>query len=116
MAPFYLQWREEGLEVIALMFEHLDDFDAAAAQVKAFRDKFDIEYTMLIAGSSDKKRASETMSMLDGVYAFPTTIFIDRTGEVRRVHTGFQGPGTGAHYQKLVTGFTNTVETLLAEK
>lgn len=116
MAPFYRQWHEKGLEVIALMFEHLDDFDSAAAQVKAFRDKFDIDYTLLVAGSSDKKRASETMTMLDGVYAFPTTIFIDRKGKVRRVHTGFQGPGTGSHYRNLVTGFTNTVETLLAEK
>lgn len=115
LAPFHKKYRDRGFEIVGLMFEHLDDFDAAATQVDAFRDKFDIEYTLLVAGSSDKGRASETMSMLNQVYAFPTTIFVDRSGQVRRVHTGFQGPGTGPHYDRLVAGFTETVESLLTE-
>ena len=115
MAPFYEAYRERGLEIVGLMFEHLDDFDEAATQVKAFRDKFDIQYPLLVAGSSDKQRAGEVMPMLDKVYAFPTTIFVDRAGTVRRVHTGWNGPGTGEHYDRLVADLTRTVESLLAE-
>lgn len=115
MAPFYEQYRERGLEVVGLMFEHLDDFSEAAQQVRAFRDKFDIGYPLLVAGSSDKSRAGQVMPMLDRVYAFPTTIFVDRNGTVRRVHTGWNGPGTGKHYEELVADLTATVENLLAE-
>ncbi len=115
LAPFYKQYRDRGLEIVGLMFEHLEDFDEAARQVEAFRDKFGIEYPLLVAGSSDKQRAGETMSVLDRIYAYPTSIFIDRSGEVRRIHTGFTGPGTGEHYDRLIAGFTQTVEELLEE-
>lgn len=115
LAPFYKKYRDQGLEVVGLMFEHLDQFEDAAKQVRAFRDKFDIEYTLLIAGSSDKKRAAQTMTMLDRVYAYPTSIFVDRNGKVRHIHTGFTGPGTGQHYQALTADFARTVEQLLSE-
>jgi arginyl-tRNA--protein-N-Asp/Glu arginylyltransferase len=44
-----------------------------------------------------------------------TTLFIDRTGVVRKIHTGFSGPATGKHYEKLVADFTSTVDALLSE-
>ena len=47
--------------------------------------------------------------------AFPTTIFIDRDGRVRKIHTGFSGPGTGEHFTRLQAQFTELVSTLLAE-
>ncbi|MFM7627866.1 MAG: hypothetical protein ACKO7G_15665 [Gammaproteobacteria bacterium] len=49
------------------------------------------------------------------MFAFPTTIFIDRGGKVRRIHTGFAGPATGEHHTKLVSEFERTVDALLAE-
>ena len=98
LAEYYRNNRELGVEVVCLMYEHFDDFETAATQVKLFREKFDIEYTTLIAGSSDKTRAAETLPMLNRVLAFPTTIFVDREGGVRRIHTGFSGPGTGQYF------------------
>ena len=115
MAPLYREYREQGVEVIALMYEHFEDFDTAAEQVRRFRAKFGIEYTTLIAGVSDKTLAAETLPMLDHVLAFPTTIFIDRQGRVRRIHTGFSGPGTGEHYQVLTAGFRATLDELVAD-
>lgn len=115
MAPLYKRYRELGLEVIALMYEHLGEFDAAAAQVEKFRRKFDIQYTTLVAGISDKTEAANTLPALNHVLAFPTTIFIDRAGRVRQIHTGFSGPGTGEYYESLTSDMTEFIEDLLAE-
>lgn len=115
MAPLHKEFRDQGLEVVALMFEHFEDHEVAAQQVRRFREKFSIEYDTLIAGISDKDEASKALPSLNGVLAFPTTLFIDRSGRVRRIHTGFSGPGTGEHYVRLQREFRQLITTLLAE-
>jgi peroxiredoxin len=115
LGPYYLQNRDRGLEVVELMFEHFGDFPQAAAATRRFRDAFHLQYPMLIAGTSDKDQASTKLPQLNHVFAFPTTVFLDRKGRVRRIYTGFSGPGTGDHYQKLIDDFDATVEQLLAE-
>ena len=115
LAPFYTRYRDQGLEIVALMFEHFEDHDVAAEQVRRFRAKHGIEYDTLIAGVSDKTEAGKVLPSLSAVLAFPTTIFIDRDGRVRRIHTGFAGPGTGEHFVRLQRQFTDLVTELLAE-
>jgi len=115
LRPLYREYRERGLEVVALMFEHFGDFAQAAAATRRFRDKFGIEYTTLIAGTSDTDEASKALPQLTGVFAYPTTIFIDRSGQVRKIHAGFSGPATGQHYEEQTQEFRALVETLLAE-
>jgi thiol-disulfide isomerase/thioredoxin len=115
LAELHRKRRAEGFEVISLMFEQFGDFKRAAEATDRFRRRYDIEYTTLIAGTSDKDDAASKLPQLNGVFAFPTTIFVDRTGKVRKIHTGFSGPATGQHYDKLVTDFTKTLDALLAE-
>jgi peroxiredoxin len=116
MAPFYRENRERGLESIALMYEYSGNFDEAAALVRRFKEKFGIEYELLIAGVSDKEQASQTLPMLSEVYAYPTTLVLDRRGQIRLIHTGFSGPGTGEHYTRYVREFSELIERLLAEE
>lgn len=115
LARFHDTLRSEGLEVVALLFEHFEDADLAAEQVRLFRAKHGIGYDTLIAGISDKEVASKTLPALSAVLAFPTTLFIDRSGRVRHIHTGFSGPGTGDHYVRLQETFRQLVTDLLAE-
>jgi hypothetical protein len=101
--------------VVSLMFEQFGDFNRASEATYRFREQYGIEYTTLIAGISDKDDAASRLPQLNGVFAFPTTIFIDRGGKVRKIHTGFAGPATGVHHEKMVREFERTVEALLAE-
>lgn len=115
LAKLHQRKRSQGFEIISLMFEQFGDFPRAAEATYRFRDRHRIEYTTLIAGTSDKDDAASKLPQLNGVFAFPTTIFVDRQGKVRKIHTGFSGPATGVHYERLVREFEQTVDALLAE-
>lgn len=115
LAPYYLLHRERGLEIVALMFEHFGDFEQAVAATQRFRERYDVRYTTLIAGTSDKDDAAKRLPQLNGVYAFPTTLFLDRQGRVRRIHTGFTGPAAPEQHRRLIEEFDATIEQLLAE-
>jgi hypothetical protein len=77
--------------------------------------RFNVEYDFLIAGTNDKEAASKTLPMLNGISSYPTTIFIDKKGQVRKIHTGFAGPGTGEYYQQWREEFNALMNTLLKE-
>jgi thiol-disulfide isomerase/thioredoxin len=115
LEPLYREYRARGLEVVALMFEHFGDFGRAAAAAARFRQQYGIEYTTLIAGVSDLDEAGRKLPMLKQFYGFPTTILVDRKGQVRKIHTGFSGPATGAHYTQFVSEFRSNLEELLSE-
>jgi hypothetical protein len=53
------------------------------------------------------------LPQLDAVLAYPTAIFIDRTGRVREIHTGFAGPATGVQHDLLAHEFATWIEELL---
>jgi len=109
------QYRSRGLEIVSLMFEQHADYKRAVAAVQRFRAAYGIGYPTLIAGTADKMKAAAALPQLDAVHAYPTAIFIDRTGRVRKIHTGFAGPATGMQHDLLAQEFTDTIETLLAE-
>ena len=47
--------------------------------------------------------------------SYPTTIYIDKRGEVRKIHTGFNGPATGEKHEEFKSDFEATLKELLAE-
>jgi thiol-disulfide isomerase/thioredoxin len=115
LAPLYKDYRDKGLEIVSLQFEHFGDFERAAQATQRFRQHYGIEYTTLIAGVSDKDEAAKKLPMLKSFIAFPTTVFIDRKGNVRKIHTGYTGPATGDHYIQFVNEVKTTLDRLLAE-
>src|SRR5690606_41546189 len=76
-------------------------------------DKLGVEYDFVIGGSKDKEKVEAALPMLEGVIAFPTTMFIGRDGLVKKGHTGFAGPGTGIYYGQHVQHFNEYVNELL---
>ena len=79
------------------------------------KTRFNAKYEFLITMKTGKDQASEALPMLNEVMAFPTTIYIDKKGVVRKIYTGFNGPATGEAYTKFVEDTTRFVEKLLAE-
>lgn len=115
LAPWYKQNKDRGVEVVALMFEHFDEFEKAAEQVKVWRQQWGVTYPTLIAGTSEKTTASGALPELNAVLAYPTTIFIGKDGKVQRIHNGFSGPATGERHEQEIASFNATVDALLNE-
>jgi thiol-disulfide isomerase/thioredoxin len=105
----------KNLEIIGLAFERSSDIEVAKVRVQKMKQRFDIQYDIAIGGVNDKQKAAEVLPMLSAVLAFPTTIFIDKKGKVRKIHTGFSGKATGEHYTKFTDEFQLFVEKLLNE-
>jgi peroxiredoxin len=116
LTQYYADHRAEGLEAIGLMFEQLESKPAALAAIARYRDKYRIGFPLLLAGISDTDSAATKLPQLNGVFAYPTSLLIDRKGLVRHIHTGFSGPATGQHYTDLITDLDQRIQTLLAEK
>ncbi|WP_439881970.1 peroxiredoxin family protein [Pontibacter sp. MBLB2868] len=116
LSPYYDSNKNRGLEIIGLGFERSPEFEKAAARLQKMQERFNIDYDLLVAGVSDKEAAAKALPALNHVLSFPTTIIIGRDGKVRKIHTGFSGPGTGKYYEEWVADFNKTMNQLLAEK
>ena len=114
LAPWYKANRTRGVEIIGLSFERKNDPAFAKTRLEALKNRFGIEYDLLFAGVADKKYASSVLPELSEVLSFPTTIYIDRSGKVTKIHTGYTGPATGAYYEEFVKEFNADVNQLLA--
>jgi thiol-disulfide isomerase/thioredoxin len=116
LVDLHRRYRDRGLEIVGLAYEVTGDSAIDGALVRRYRDKFGIEFPLLLAGVNDGESPAATQPQLAGPIAFPTTIFLDRTGRVRHVHAGFYGPATGAAHDALVESFREMVEQLLEEE
>lgn len=115
LADWHRRYRDQGLEIVGLAYEFSGDPERDRVQVRRFAERYGIEYLLLLAGVSDKAEAASTLPDLTAVIAYPTTVFIGRDGKVRKIHSGFSGPGTGEHYERLVSELEGLIEELLAE-
>ena len=115
LVRFYREYHDRGLEIVGLAYEVSGDSTVDNALVKRYRDKFGIEFPLLLAGINITSATAATLPQLEGFTAYPTTIFIGRDGTVRRIHAGFYGPATGAQHDRMIRDFTSFIEELLEE-
>jgi len=115
MVDLYRRFRDRGLEMVGLAYEVTGDPAVDGALVRRYADKFGIDFPLLLAGVNDSESPNATQPQLDGPIAFPTTIFLDTTGRVRRVHSGFYGPALAGMNQKLEQELVDFTEGLLRE-
>ena len=110
----YSEYHDSGLEIISIGYETGNSFDDFKRNIERFKNSLELDFTFLVGGKASKGLAKEHFSMLNNIISFPTTIFIGRDGEVKLVHTGFSGPGTGDYYIEYVNKTNALIESLLA--
>ncbi|PHS04136.1 MAG: redoxin [Kordia sp.] len=117
LSQFYKVNKSANLEIVALAFENAKTIEKATSNLNRLKERVGIEYPILIAqyGSARKLLAAEKLPMLNHIRSYPTTIFIDKKGTVRKIHTGFNGPATGEKYIQFTKEFENFVKKLMEE-
>ena len=79
-------------------------------------NRFNVTYPVLLTGATNKPAdVLKSIPQLASFSAFPTTIIIDKKGEVRSIHTGFDGPATGNAYLDYISEFEEKINSLLNE-
>lgn len=118
LTQFLKEYKNEDLEIVSLAFEYAKTKESAFNKIKRLKEKVGVKYPILLAqyGNSSKEQAQQKLPMLNHILSYPTTILIDKSGDVRKIHTGFNGPATGEKYTEFKADFTNTVNSLLKEK
>jgi len=118
LSDYYMKNRSRGVEVVSLAYEYSSDFQRSQKSLMKFRDRFNVQYPMLITGAktNDSLRTEKTLPEITPIKMFPTTIFIGRDGTVKKIDTGFNGPGTGEHYEEFKKKFEEIIESLLKGK
>jgi thiol-disulfide isomerase/thioredoxin len=113
---YYPKYHSKGVEIIGLAYERTTDFAKSQKTLMELKKHFNIPYPLLITGYTPARGDPEkSLPMLADFKGFPTTIIIDKKGDVRKIHTGFSGPGTGVHYTEFIHEFEKLTDDLLRE-
>jgi thiol-disulfide isomerase/thioredoxin len=113
---YYPKYHSKGVEIIGLAYERTTDFAKSQKTVLQMKNRMHIPYPLLITGYTPVRGDPEkSLPALADFKGFPTAIIIDKKGIVRKIHTGFNGPGTGVYYTQFIKEFDEMTEALLAE-
>lgn len=115
LVDVYKEYKSKGLEIIAIDYEVVNDFKTFEKNATRIKKHLGIEYPIVFGGPAKKSEAVKTLPMLNHIMSYPTAIFIDKNGDIREIHTGFSGPGTGDLYQEYVNKTITLVEQMIAE-
>jgi thiol-disulfide isomerase/thioredoxin len=118
LSEYYSKNASRGVEIIGLAYEYINDFAIARKNLMRFKNKFNVQYPMLITGvtSADSLRTEKTLPEMTQIKAFPSMILIGKDGAVRKTHAGYAGPATGIHHQAFKKKFQEDIDALLAEE
>ena len=117
LSEFYDKNRSRGVELVSLAYEYSTDIERSRKSLSKFQKLFNVQYPMLITGvtSTDEQKTEKTLPQLTPIRSFPTSIFLDRKGNVREIHGVFYGPGTKQYFEEYKKIFSGIVEGLLKE-
>ena len=117
LGNYYKLNKKRGLEIVALAYEYSTDFNRSQKSLRKFQQRFNVTYPMLITGVavSDEQRTEKTLPQITPIRTFPTTLIVDKKGNVRSIYNTFYGPGTGVEYEKFKKDFDKMIDDLLSE-
>ncbi len=111
----YQKYKDRGFEVVSLNFED-KTFETSQKKMARFAKSTGATFPFLYVAPRGREARDSVLYPVEGKMAYPTSLMLDRRGNIRRVETGFSGPGTGAHYTEFVKETEQLIELLLSEK
>ncbi len=99
------------MSVVGFSFERNKNIVQANAHLLEYKKKMGIPFEIVYAGEATSETAARFFPALDKVMAFPTMIILDKNNQVRRIHTGFDGPAT-SKYADFKQEFTRLIQEL----
>lgn len=116
---FITKWRKDNpnknVEFYMVAFERSPNKAHAIKQIKKAKKLYNIDYPILIGGYTKEDKLSLVLPGLENFISFPTTIYIDKKGTIRKIHAGFNGPATGKYFDKFTQDFNGFLDKLLKE-
>jgi thiol-disulfide isomerase/thioredoxin len=118
MAAMYKKYGGRGLQIIPVAFERIDDIAENKKTLQKQMVQLNCGYEAYVgrAEGKGKERAQNVFPQLEKIMAFPTMIMLNSKGEVLHIHTGFNGPATGAYYTKDILQLEKWIVQALEKK
>lgn len=82
------------VQFFGITFERSAEREQAFAAVDKFVRALDLRYPILFGGRAERGAVERTLEGLANFHSYPTTIYLDKQGKVRKIYSGFYGPGT----------------------
>ncbi len=101
------------IDIIGIGFERGKTKKDQLAHLIKFKQTLNVKYNIVLGGKASKKDATLLFPMLNNIIAFPTLIILNDKNEILRIHTGFSGPATGAHYDNFKADIEDYLKRLL---
>ncbi len=117
LSEFYAKNKQRGIEMVALAYEYSTDFSRSKNSLLKFKKRFNITYPILNTGVavSDSLRTEKTLPQVTPIRVFPSSIILDKHGNIRKLDNGFVGPATGSHYEDYKQEFYKLIDELTGE-
>ncbi|MBI1316689.1 redoxin family protein [bacterium] len=106
------RYSNQGLEIVGIAFERSEELSKAKPALEKMIRDLKVPYPVLFAGST--AQIGEKLPQIQPFRGYPTSVFIDAQGRIRKVHAGFSGPGT-SRYADYVQSTDALVRQLLSE-
>jgi peroxiredoxin len=114
LSPWYAKNRDRGVEIMTIHYERQSDTAYSRKVMRRFRDRFQIQYDQVFGGVANSDTVRRTLGLPE-FKSYPTTLFIDKKGNIAKIHSGYSGPATGRFYDEFLKEFNEEVDRLLRE-
>ncbi len=110
------KYSHEELCILPIAFEYTEKLEVAKSRIERAIGAEHFQNGFLFGGKASKVEASNAFPMLNGISSFPTIIVVDKDRRIQLIHTGFNGPGTGIHYELFLKKMDDLLLKLISNK
>lgn len=112
LRKMYDRYKLTGIQFIGVAYEYSDNYKTDIQMVKRYKKRFNIPWTLLVAGHTGAGVIKKTLPFVTDFESYPTTYFADKDHNIKFIHVGFYGPGTGSYYFKEKQAFKEKIDDL----